>query len=92
VSMGISIPNEKISEFSRRWKISELALFGSNLFFAHESKRISNMVQMTAMNTEDSVVKCVVMAFDMIKLKTQHAWLDYDQGANVEDHEQLVRY
>jgi predicted nucleotidyltransferase len=31
VSLGISIPNEKIKEFCRRWKISELALFGSVL-------------------------------------------------------------
>jgi predicted nucleotidyltransferase len=28
---GIPIPNEKIKEFCRRWKISALALFGSVL-------------------------------------------------------------
>jgi len=31
VSLKISIPNEKIKEFCRRWKISDLALFGSVL-------------------------------------------------------------
>ena len=31
MSLGISIPNEKIIEFCQRWKISELALFGSAL-------------------------------------------------------------
>ncbi len=31
MSLKISIPNEKIKEFCRRWKISDLALFGSVL-------------------------------------------------------------
>jgi predicted nucleotidyltransferase len=31
MSLGIPIPNEKIKEFCRRWKISDLALFGSVL-------------------------------------------------------------
>ena len=31
MSLGISIPNEKIKEFCQRWKISGLALFGSVL-------------------------------------------------------------
>jgi len=31
VSLKISIPDEKIKEFCRRWKISDLALFGSVL-------------------------------------------------------------
>jgi predicted nucleotidyltransferase len=31
VSLKISIPNEKIKEFCRRWKVSDLALFGSVL-------------------------------------------------------------
>jgi predicted nucleotidyltransferase len=31
VSLGIPIPKEKIKEFCRRWKISDLALFGSVL-------------------------------------------------------------
>lgn len=29
--MGITIPKEKIASFCRRWKITELALFGSVL-------------------------------------------------------------
>jgi predicted nucleotidyltransferase len=29
--VGITIPNEKIKEFCQRWKISDLALFGSVL-------------------------------------------------------------
>jgi len=29
--MGITIPKEKIASFCRRWKITELALFGSML-------------------------------------------------------------
>jgi hypothetical protein len=37
------------------------------------------MAQMTAMNTEDFIGKCVVMASDMMKLKARHVWLDYDQ-------------
>lgn len=31
MSLGISIPIEKIKDFCQRWKISELALFGSVL-------------------------------------------------------------
>jgi predicted nucleotidyltransferase len=31
VSLRISIPNEKIKEFCQRWRISDLALFGSVL-------------------------------------------------------------
>jgi len=30
-SVGIDIPSEKIAEFCRKWKITELALFGSVL-------------------------------------------------------------
>lgn len=41
------------------------------------------MAQMTAMNAEDFIGKCMVMASDMIKLKTQHVWLDYDREADV---------
>lgn len=41
------------------------------------------MAQMTAMNTEDFIGKCVVIASDMMKLKAQHVWLDYDQEADV---------
>ena len=41
------------------------------------------MAQMTAVNTDDLVGKCMVMASNMMKLKTQHLWLDYDQEADV---------
>jgi uncharacterized protein YuzE len=41
------------------------------------------MAQMTAVNIEDFIGKCVVMASGMMKLKAQHVWLDYDQEADV---------
>ena len=33
--------------------------------------------------TQDFISKCVVMATDMLKLPTQHVWLDYDKEADV---------
>ena len=41
------------------------------------------MSQMTAINTDDFISKCVVMASNMMKLTTQHVWLDYDKEADV---------
>ncbi len=33
--------------------------------------------------TEDFITNCVAMASDMLKLSTQHVWLDYDKEADV---------
>lgn len=41
------------------------------------------MAQMTAMNTDEFIGNCVVMASDMLKLTAQHVWLDYDKEADV---------
>jgi uncharacterized protein YuzE len=41
------------------------------------------MAQIKALNAEEFIGKCVVMASDMMKLKAQHVWFDYDQEADV---------
>ena len=33
--------------------------------------------------TEDLVSKCVAVATDMLRLPTEHVWLDYDKEADV---------
>jgi uncharacterized protein YuzE len=41
------------------------------------------MEQITPANTSEFIGKCVVMASEMMKLRTQHLWLDYDKEADV---------
>ncbi|MDQ1354188.1 MAG: hypothetical protein QG657_4497 [Acidobacteriota bacterium] len=37
----------------------------------------------TAAKTNEFIGKCMVMASDMMRLRTQHIWLDYDKEADV---------
>lgn len=37
----------------------------------------------TALNTENFVNSCLIMAGNMMKLSTQHIWADYDAEADV---------
>ena len=41
------------------------------------------MAQIKAVNAEEFIGKCMVMASNMMKLKAQHIWLDFDQEADV---------
>lgn len=41
------------------------------------------MATVVTERTQDFISKCVVMATDMLKLPTQHVWLDYDKEADV---------
>ncbi len=41
------------------------------------------MAQITPANTSEFIGKCVGMASEMMKLRTQHLWLDYDEEADV---------
>lgn len=41
------------------------------------------MATVVTEKTKDIISKCVVMATDMLKLPTQHVWLDYDKEADV---------
>jgi uncharacterized protein YuzE len=41
------------------------------------------MATMTTKKTEDFIGKCMAIASDMVKLPTQHVWLDYDKEADV---------
>jgi len=41
------------------------------------------MATVTARRTADLVGRCLAMASDMLKLPTQHVWLDYDEEADV---------
>ena len=41
------------------------------------------MAKVTTKKTEALVAKCIGMASDMLKLPTQHMWLDYDEEADV---------
>lgn len=41
------------------------------------------MAHIATANTNEFIGKCVVMASDMMKLRTQHLWLDYDEEADV---------
>jgi len=41
------------------------------------------MAKVETRSTEEIVSNCVAMASDMLKLPTQHAWLDYDKEADV---------
>ena len=41
------------------------------------------MATVVTERTQDFISKCVVMATDMLKLPTQHVWLDYDREADV---------
>ncbi|HVX84007.1 MAG TPA: DUF2283 domain-containing protein [Phycisphaerae bacterium] len=36
-----------------------------------------------AISTDDFVAKCKAMATDMLRLPTQHVWVDYDEEADV---------
>lgn len=41
------------------------------------------MATITTKKTVDFVSNCVAVASDMMKLPTQHVWLDYDREADV---------
>ena len=41
------------------------------------------MATVVTERTQDLISKCVVIATDMLKLPTQHVWLDYDKEADV---------
>lgn len=41
------------------------------------------MATVVTERTQDLISKCVMMATDMLKLSTQHVWLDYDKEADV---------
>ena len=41
------------------------------------------MATVVTERTQDFISKCVVMATDMLKLPTQHVWLDYDREADM---------
>jgi len=41
------------------------------------------MATVIAQRTADFISNCVVVATDMLKLPTQHMWLDYDREADV---------
>ena len=41
------------------------------------------MATVATKRTVDFVSNCVVVATDMLKLSTQHVWLDYDKEADV---------
>ena len=41
------------------------------------------MATVTTKKTADFVSNCVAVATDMLKLSTQHVWLDYDKEADV---------
>jgi uncharacterized protein YuzE len=41
------------------------------------------MATVIAPNTQNFVNDCLVMANDMMKLSTRHAWIDYDEEADV---------
>jgi uncharacterized protein YuzE len=41
------------------------------------------MATVTAKETGDFVNNCVAIAMDMLKLSTQHMWIDYDREADV---------
>jgi uncharacterized protein YuzE len=41
------------------------------------------MAQIAASNKNEFIGKCMVMASDMMRLRTQHLWLDYDKEADV---------
>lgn len=41
------------------------------------------MATVTAKATRDLISKCVAVAADVLKLPTEHVWLDYDKEADV---------
>lgn len=41
------------------------------------------MATVTTKKTDDFISNCVAVATDMLKLPTQHVWLDYDREADV---------
>lgn len=41
------------------------------------------MAQIAVAKTNEFIGKCMVMASDMMRLRTQHIWLDYDKEADV---------
>lgn len=41
------------------------------------------MATVTTKRTADFISNCVAVATDMLKLPTQHVWLDYDEEADV---------
>lgn len=41
------------------------------------------MATVTIKRTADFISNCVAVATDMLKLPTQHVWLDYDKEADV---------
>jgi len=41
------------------------------------------MARVTSKRTMDFITKCVGMASDILRLPTQHVWLDYDKEADV---------
>lgn len=41
------------------------------------------MATITKEKTTDFITNCITMATDMLKLSTQHIWLDYDKEADV---------
>lgn len=41
------------------------------------------MATVTAKKTSDIISNCIAIAADMLKLPTQHMWLDYDREADV---------
>ncbi len=41
------------------------------------------MATTIASSTHDLVANCIALASDMLRLPTQHVWVDYDQDADV---------
>ena len=41
------------------------------------------MATVTTKKTKDFIAKCVGMASDILRLPTNHVWLDYDKEADV---------
>ncbi|HLP45810.1 MAG TPA: DUF2283 domain-containing protein [Candidatus Kapabacteria bacterium] len=41
------------------------------------------MAQIAATKVNEFIGKCMVMASDMMRLRAQHIWLDYDKEADV---------